>query len=58
VVCAINETENGDFELHVGYAADRAFRTQRLADAQSARAHAGQWLDLLRAAGSVGAITD
>jgi hypothetical protein len=58
VVCAIYATERGDFELRVGYAADRAFRTHRLADAQSARARAGQWLDLLRAAGSVGAITD
>ena len=58
VVCAIYATESGDFELRVGYAADQAFRTRHVADAQSARLHAGQWLDLLRAAGSVGAITD
>jgi hypothetical protein len=58
VVCAIYATEIGDFELRVGYAADQAFRSQRLADAQTARTRAGQWLNVLRAAGSVGAITD
>ena len=58
VVCAIYETETGDLELHLGYAADRAFRIHRLADAESARARAGQWLSVLRVAGSLGSITD
>jgi hypothetical protein len=57
VVCAIYETETGDFELRVGYGGDQAFRIHRVADAQSARARAGQWLNVLRAAGSVSAMT-
>ena len=58
VVCAIYETETGDFELHVGYVDEQAFRIHRLADAESARARAGQWLSVLRAAGSVLSIAD
>jgi hypothetical protein len=58
VVCAIYETATADFELRVGYAADRPFHIHRLADAESARARARQWLSVLRAAGCVGSITD
>jgi hypothetical protein len=57
-VCAIYETPGADFELRVGYASDRALRTDRLADAETARARARQWLSAFRAAGLLASITE
>jgi hypothetical protein len=41
-----------------GYASDRALRTDRLADAETARARARQWLSAFRAAGLLASITE
>ena len=57
VVCAIYEISGAGFELRVGYT-DRTFRAERLADCESARARAAQWLTVFRAAGVVGAIDE
>ena len=58
MVCAIYETASADLELRVGYAADRTLRADRLADTDSARARAQQWLGAFRAAGFVGSIAE
>jgi hypothetical protein len=58
VVCAIYETASAICELRVNYAADQTLRTERLADAESARIRAQQWLATFRDAGSVSSITE
>jgi hypothetical protein len=58
VVCAIYETASAICELRVSYAADQALRTESLANAESARIRAQQWLRTFRAAGFVGSINE
>ena len=57
MVCAIYETPGAGFELRMGYT-DRTLRVDRLADPESARARAEQWLNVFRAAGAVGSINE
>jgi hypothetical protein len=58
VVCAIYKTTDANVELRVSYAADQALRSERLADAESARMRARQWLSTVRATGSVNSISE
>ena len=56
VICAIYETAGADFELRMGYI-DQTLRADLLPNPESARARAEQWLEVLRDAGAVVAIT-
>jgi hypothetical protein len=58
VVCAIYETPTAMWELRLSYAADQTLRTELLADAESARVRAQQWLSTFHAAGFVGSISE
>lgn len=53
VVCAIYETASAGLELPVGYGSDHTIRSERLADAASARARAEQWLKAFRIVGQI-----
>jgi len=53
VVCAIYETASTGLELRVGYGFDHILRSERLADAASARARAEQWLNAFRIVGRI-----
>jgi len=53
VVCAIYETASTGLELRVGYGSEHTLRSERLADAASARARAAQWLNAFRIVGRI-----
>ena len=56
-MCAIFETRGAGLELRVSYGPDRLVHSERLGDLESARLRADQWLDVLRAAGSIDSIS-
>jgi len=52
MICAIYQTTTSSLELRIGYPADHVLRSEAVADRESARKLAADWLGSARAAGS------
>jgi hypothetical protein len=52
MICAIYQTTTSSLELRIGYPADDVLRSEAVADRESARKLAADWLGSARAAGS------